>query len=177
MTYQDLLKVLRSHDVAIDSDALASVFDDDVQGTLLAEWAKSHLTTDTLLTKDELNSYAPYARVLSGRAHTLSSLTDTGTRYLLIERNGKADDLAASTDLSTAQGLTDQDLKYAIEELSRSTDAITKQTETLRQQQDALSRLLTSTGKSVNARSDLDAKRLYQWDTGRKGLNTAVSRF
>lgn len=95
----------------------------------------------------------------------------------MIERNGKAEDLAASTDLTTTQALTDQGLKDAIDELNRSTEAINKQTETLRQQQDALSRLLTTTGKSGDARSDLEAKRLYKWETGRKALNTAVGAF
>ncbi|KAK7735956.1 hypothetical protein SLS53_007335 [Cytospora paraplurivora] len=150
MAYEDLLNLLRDYDVALESHALAEVFEDDEQGRLLAEWAKSHLTADTLLTKDELNS------------------------YLAIERNGKADDLAASANLSTTQALMDQELKDAIDELARSTEAINKQTETLRQQQDALSRLLTTNGKSGGARSDLEAKRLYKWDTDRKHLNTAV---
>ncbi|ROW17619.1 hypothetical protein VPNG_00818 [Cytospora leucostoma] len=150
MAYEDLLNLLRNYNVALDSHALAEVFEDDEQGRLLAEWAKSHLTTDTLLTKDELIS------------------------YLAIERNGKADDLAASANLSTTQALTDQELKDAIDELARSTEAINKQTETLRQQQDALSRLLTTGGKIGGARSHLEAKRLYNWDTDRKHLNTAV---
>lgn len=59
MASEDLLYLLRDYNVALDSQALAEVFEDDEQGRILAEWAKSHLTTDTLLTKDELNSYAP----------------------------------------------------------------------------------------------------------------------
>ncbi|KUI55556.1 hypothetical protein VP1G_02919 [Cytospora mali] len=169
MAYDELVKILRKYDIALDPHALASVFDDDEQGILLAEWAKSHLTADTLLTKDELNSYAPLIE------NTVRpSLTDTKPRYLVIERNGKADELAASENLSTTQALTDQELKDAIDELNRSTEAINKQTGTLRQQQDALSRLLTNTGKSGDARSDLETKRLYKWDTDRKALNTAV---
>lgn len=57
MTYEDLLNVLRKYDVALDPHAIASAFDDEDQGTVLAEWTKSHLTEDTLITKDELNSY------------------------------------------------------------------------------------------------------------------------
>lgn len=102
------------------------------------------------------------------------SLADVKSSYLIIERNGKAGDLAATTDLTTTQAHTDQELKDAIDELNRSTEAINKQTETLRQQQDALSRLLMTAGKSGDARFDLEAKRLYKWETDRKGLNTAV---
>lgn len=57
MAHNDLLNVLRRYDIALDPHAIALAFDDDDQGTILAEWAKSHLTTDTLLTEDELNSY------------------------------------------------------------------------------------------------------------------------
>lgn len=59
MASDDLLKVLRKYDVALDPRAIALAFDDGEQGTLLSEWAKSKLTPDTLLTKDELNAYAP----------------------------------------------------------------------------------------------------------------------
>lgn len=103
------------------------------------------------------------------------TLTDTEPRYLVLERNGKADELAASTDLSTTRALTDRELKDAIDELNRSTEAINKQTETLRQQQEAMLRLLTNTGKSKDARSHLEDKRLHKWETGRKTLDTAVS--
>ncbi|ROV98347.1 hypothetical protein VMCG_07173 [Cytospora schulzeri] len=150
MASDDLLKVLRKYDVSLDPHDIASAFDDVEQGTLLSEWVKSQLTSDTLLTKDELNS------------------------YLVIERNGKSDGLAASTDLCTIQALTDQELSDAIDELNRSTEAINKQTETLRQQQDALSRLLTTTGKAGDARFDLETKRLNKWETTRKDLNTAI---
>lgn len=53
----ELLDIIRRYDVSIDSSTLRSVLGDEEQGRLLAEWAKSHLTPDTLLTKDELNSY------------------------------------------------------------------------------------------------------------------------
>lgn len=56
--HQDLLDVIRRYDVPVDSSVLRAVFEDEDQGRLLSEWAKSHLISDTLLTKDELNSYA-----------------------------------------------------------------------------------------------------------------------
>lgn len=55
----DLIDILHTYNLPIDSSVLQSVLEDEEQGRLLAEWAKSHLTPDTLLTKDELNSYAP----------------------------------------------------------------------------------------------------------------------
>lgn len=59
MASDDLLKTLRKYDVALEPRAIASAFEDREQGTLLSEWVKSRLTPDTLLTKDELNSYGP----------------------------------------------------------------------------------------------------------------------
>lgn len=100
---------------------------------------------------------------------------DQKPRYLALERNGKAESLAASADLSSVQPVSDQEIMDAIQELNRSTDAINKQTDTLRQQQNALSRLISTSGKTGDARSDLEAKRLYQWESSRKALQTSVS--
>lgn len=52
----DLIDVIRRYDASIDASALRSVLEDEEQGRLLAEWVKSHLTPDTLLTKDEVTS-------------------------------------------------------------------------------------------------------------------------
>ncbi|KAL1877469.1 hypothetical protein Daus18300_002456 [Diaporthe australafricana] len=150
MANESLDDLLRRYEVPADRSSLETVFQDEEQARLLSEWAKSHLVTDTLLTKNELNS------------------------YLAIEQNGKADGLAASADLSSVQTLSDQEIIDAIDELNRSTDAINKQTETLRQQQNALSRLITSSGKAGDARSDLEVKRLYEWESSRKALQTDV---
>ncbi|KAK2604654.1 hypothetical protein N8I77_007567 [Diaporthe amygdali] len=150
MTGDDLIDLLRKYEVPVDQSALESVFQDEEQGRLLSEWAKSHLVADTLLTKNELNS------------------------YLAIEQNGKAESLAASSDLSRVQAFSDQEIFDAIEELNRSTDAINKQTETLRQQQNALSRLITTKGKTGDARTDLETRRLHEWGRGRKALQTSV---
>lgn len=57
MAPQDLIEIMRKYDVPVDSSVLQTVLVDEEQGRLLSEWAKSHLTSDTLLTKDELNSY------------------------------------------------------------------------------------------------------------------------
>lgn len=57
MAPQGLIDVIRRYDVSVDSSVLQSILKDGEQGRLLSEWAKSHLTPDTLLTKDELTSY------------------------------------------------------------------------------------------------------------------------
>ncbi|KAG8165552.1 hypothetical protein KVR01_004104 [Diaporthe batatas] len=150
MADADLISLLRRYEVPVDQSSLDAVFRDEEQGRLLSEWAKSHLVTDTLLTQNELNS------------------------YLALQRSGKAESLAASADLSRVQPSNDQELLDAIGELNRSTDAINKQTETLRQQQNAVSRLIAASGKNGDARSDLEAKRLYEWESTRKALQTNV---
>lgn len=91
-----------------------------------------------------------------------------------MERNGKAEELTEASDLSTVQAFSETEIQDAIAELHRSTEAINKQTETLRQQQDALSRLLSTAGKIGDSRSDLEVRRLHKWDSDRKALNTAV---
>lgn len=106
---------------------------------------------------------------------SLFVVANPSPRYLALEQNGKAESLAASADLSRVQSLSDQEIIDAIQELNRSTDAINKQTETLRQQQNAVSRLITASSKTGDARSDLEAKRLYQWESSRKALHTSVS--
>ncbi|KAF3769449.1 hypothetical protein M406DRAFT_343702 [Cryphonectria parasitica EP155] len=151
MGYEDdLLNIIRTYDVPVDPAALSSALEDEGQRELLFEWVKSHLTPDTLLTKDELNSYQ------------------------LLKRNGKADDLVAAADLSAVHALNDQEICDAIEELNRSTSAINKQTEALVQQQDALSRLISSSGTAVDARSNLEIKQIHKWESDRQALNTAV---
>lgn len=57
MAALDLMDVIHQYDVCVDSSALQSVLNDEEQGRLLSEWAKAHLTSDTLLSKDEVNSY------------------------------------------------------------------------------------------------------------------------
>lgn len=91
-----------------------------------------------------------------------------------MERNGKANSLAASSDLSQIQGISDQELQDAIFELNRSTEAINKQADALRQQQDALSRLVGSSGKNGDARAAMEVKQLHEWEMTRNALNTAI---
>lgn len=58
-------------------------------------------------------------------------------------------------DLAEVQAINEAELRAAIDELQRSTSTISKQTQTLRQQQDALSRLLKKQAESDVKRRDL----------------------
>lgn len=51
-----LIDLVRTYNLPIDLSDLQSISEDEDQARLLAEWAKSHLTADTLLTRDELTS-------------------------------------------------------------------------------------------------------------------------
>lgn len=82
--------------------------------------------------------------------------------------------MEAATDLSTTLALRDQQIQDAINELTRSTEAINQQTDALRQQQDALSRLIATSGKNGDVRANLEARRIHKWESDKKTLNTAV---
>lgn len=58
MDRHELLDLVRKYHLPVDPSVLKDVFADEEQGRLLAEWTKSHITRDTLLTKDELDAYA-----------------------------------------------------------------------------------------------------------------------
>lgn len=95
-------------------------------------------------------------------------------RYAALEEAGLAERLAMSSDLTTARVLSDQEIKEAIEELNRSTNAITRHTETLKQQQDALHRLLHADRQSADERAAIDAGRARKWEAQRRGLASGV---
>jgi hypothetical protein len=85
-----------------------------------------------------------------------------------------ADKLATSTDLSATRILGDQELRDAIDELHRSTQAITRHTETLKQQQDTLNRLVNARQQGRDARGALEAARARRLELKRSDLATAV---
>lgn len=76
--------------------------------------------------------------------------------------------------MPTVLAFRDWEIQDAIDELNRSTEAINNQTGSLRQQQDALSRLIASSGKNGDVRANLEAKRTHKWESDQKALNTAV---
>ncbi len=83
--------------------------------------------------------------------------------------------MEASPLLDTVQPLTNDEIKTAVEELNRSTENITKQTGLLRQQQEALARLVKTHGQCSEMRRDADLKQLQKWETSRDHLSAEVS--
>ncbi|RGP68566.1 hypothetical protein FLONG3_8125 [Fusarium longipes] len=127
-----LLKAARAHGIPATKDDIRSALSD----TTFVEWANLHLATDHLLTGDEL------------------------ALYTALDKNGQVDRLADLHDLGEVQAVNEDDIRAAIEELSRSTETISKQTETLRQQQDVLARLVKKRDEAEQQRRDLEEERL-----------------
>ncbi|TAQ87728.1 hypothetical protein B7494_g3962 [Chlorociboria aeruginascens] len=150
ISFESLLDILRSRDIPFDRDALQTAFEDPDSQTAIQEWVQEFLSEDTLLTKEEAALYAA------------------------LEKSGEADTLAASQDLSQVQGLSEQEIRSAIEELKRSTAAIEKQSDTLKLQQNAMSMLVKSNKKTHHARSQADKNQLQKWEDERGHVNNAV---
>lgn len=53
MDTETLSSIIRGYDASLDSQAVKTALNQDESGTL-AEWAATHLTSDTLLTAEEL---------------------------------------------------------------------------------------------------------------------------
>ncbi len=88
-------------------------------------------------------------------------------------KTGEAGKLAVE-DLSLVQGLNDQEIQIAIEELKRSTAAIEKQSESLRLQQNAMSVLLKNEKRTGQARSHTEKGQLRKWDVENGHISAAV---
>lgn len=84
------------------------------------------------------------------------------------------DQLADSHDLSYVQAVTEEDLRLAIEQLGQSTEAIDKQTETLRQQRDALSRMIKRQAENKARRREMERAQKRSKDVQRAQLTKEV---
>ncbi|KXX76079.1 hypothetical protein MMYC01_204165 [Madurella mycetomatis] len=145
MDSESLVRILRTYDASVDAAAVKAAIRDAPSAELL-RWATVHLTPDTLLSPDELEQYAA------------------------LEESGLADKLAMSSDLTAARVLSNQDVKDAIEELNRSTQAITRQTDTLKQQQEALHRLVKGGHQGSEERAVLETGQTRKWEAQRSEL-------
>lgn len=96
-------------------------------------------------------------------------------RYTALDKSGQVDKLADLHDLGEVQAVNEDEIRTAIEELNRSTASIVKQTETLRQQQDALSRLVKKGIEGQAQRQDLEATRQRRAELERKRLAVEVT--
>ncbi|KAF5021275.1 hypothetical protein F66182_6673 [Fusarium sp. NRRL 66182] len=127
-----LLKAARAYGVPVPTKDVHHALDD----TAFVEWANLHLASDHLLTGDEL------------------------ALYTALDKSGEVDRLADLYDLGEVQAVNEGDIRAAIDELNRSTATISKQTETLKQQQDALARLVKKRDEAESQRRNLEETRL-----------------
>jgi hypothetical protein len=109
---------------------------------------------------------------LSGQALKADKLI----RYQTLDKSGQVDRLVAGRDLAAVQTLSEAEVRSAIDNLNTSTAAIALQTETLRQQQEALARLVKANAKNHDARSDLEFKRTQRRDADRRRVASVVSK-
>ncbi|KAK1709807.1 hypothetical protein BDP67DRAFT_580156 [Colletotrichum lupini] len=150
MDVSKLEHIVRSYGIAIDRHTLQAALDDPEHGTAFTEWARLHLGPENLLSRDEL------------------------ALYTALDRSGQIDKLVESQDLAAVQAVSEREIQTAIEELNRSTAAIVKQTETLKQQQDALSKLVKTHSRVEEARSDLVFQRNQKHDAESRKMMTTV---
>ncbi len=95
-------------------------------------------------------------------------------RYATLAKSGEVQRLETQ-DLSLVQGLSDQGIQIAIEELKRSTEAIEKQTEMLKLQQNAMSSLVKNEKRIDQARMDIDEEQERKWDIEKGQISSSVS--
>ncbi|KAK4098969.1 hypothetical protein N658DRAFT_202422 [Parathielavia hyrcaniae] len=150
MDAESLVRILRAYDASVDVSAVKAAVAGSTKSADLKRWAAAHLTPDTLLTVDEANQYAA------------------------LEHAGLAERLAASSDLSAARVLSEREVKEAIEELTRSTQAIARHAETLKQQHQALDRLVDDNRKSKQERAALQESQARKWQAQRRDLASAA---
>ncbi|EXA48961.1 hypothetical protein FOQG_08290 [Fusarium oxysporum f. sp. raphani 54005] len=127
-----LLKAARAYGIPASKEDVQRALSD----ASFVDWANLHLASDHLLTGDEL------------------------ALYTALDKSGQVDRLADLHDLGEVQAVNEDDIRAAIEELNRSTATISKQTETLKQQRDALARLVKKRDEAESQRRDLEEARL-----------------
>ncbi|CAK7224181.1 hypothetical protein SBRCBS47491_005461 [Sporothrix bragantina] len=155
----ELASILRARAVAVNEAQIEDALRDAESGPQLAAWAATHLTDDTLLTLDELELY--------------DALQHSGRDEVLLADGSNSDDRAPAATLP----LSEADLRAALAALERSTATINKQTDILRQQQDAVSKLTGQSSSSLSkTRDDAVARHQKRWDAARADLVADVER-
>ncbi|TPX19049.1 uncharacterized protein E0L32_011293 [Thyridium curvatum] len=145
---EEVLEHLRTNGPHIDEESIRSALKQE-DGSDFAEWISTYLTIDTVLSPDEL------------------------ALYNALEKSGQAEQFARD-DGSSVLPVRDVDLKRAIDELNRSTEAISKHTESLRLQQDALSRLVKEQATKESRHRDLQAKQHQSSESARQKLHATI---
>lgn len=95
-------------------------------------------------------------------------------RYTALDQSGEVDRLAALHDLAEVQAVSEDDMRRAVAELQLSTETIAKQTETLRQQHDALSRLVKKQGDNDARRREMSLSRQRRAETDKRHIAAEV---
>jgi hypothetical protein len=96
------------------------------------------------------------------------------TRYTTLKKSGDFERIAAQ-DLSAVRGLIETEIQTVIEELKRSTNAIEKQTEALKLQQNAMSSLVKNEQRTSQARATSAASQHRKWVAESGQVGKAVS--
>ncbi|SPO04587.1 uncharacterized protein DNG_07272 [Cephalotrichum gorgonifer] len=135
MDVDALDRILKERGIDVSRSQLSGALRD----ASFSAWAKLHLTPATMLTQDELS--------------TFTALSSTGAIKRL---------KAGLRDQDLPLPRSQQELQSAIRELNRSAAAISKQTETLRQQQEALARFARARIGDEERRSELEATRMHR---------------
>ncbi|KAF4580932.1 vacuolar H+/Ca2+ exchanger [Ophiocordyceps camponoti-floridani] len=141
-----LLKAARHNGLQLGKDELRLA----LERSDFVQWANKHLGPENLLTADELAVYSA------------------------LDRSGRVDQLASQHELAHVQAVSDDHLRAAIEDLSRSTEKMLSQARSLRIQRDALSRLAAEESDGVAARGQLCRARQHEDDGQRRRLAADV---
>ncbi|KZF21548.1 hypothetical protein L228DRAFT_283697 [Xylona heveae TC161] len=112
-----LLLALREHDISLTRDDVQWAFDSAETNASVTQWVERYLGPETLLSKEELETFSK------------------------IERSGAVKRILASNDLSTVRPVLEDDLRNTIETLNASTAAIERQNELLAKQRESLEAL------------------------------------
>ncbi|KAL0472809.1 hypothetical protein QR685DRAFT_515128 [Neurospora intermedia] len=127
-------------------------------GNALVDWVTSHISSDTLLSVDEMDQYAALER--AGLLPQLeATLAQSGLK---------------PSDPSKIPPLSDHQIRAATQELMRSTSLITRQTEALREQQDHLDRLVAEHKRDTQARAALEVQQLKGLEERQRDLVQSV---
>ncbi|PQE10819.1 vacuolar H+ Ca2+ exchanger protein [Rutstroemia sp. NJR-2017a BBW] len=143
-----LWQTLQGYGVQFDKNLIKNEYERNP--TVVEAWISKYLGPETLLTRDEIALYNE------------------------LVKSGQAKKLEEAQDLSAICDLNDDQLKTAIYELQLSTAAIKKQSETLRQQQNALALLVKSNTKNSKARSEANSRQLQKWEAEKEQVNSAL---
>ncbi|GKZ22813.1 hypothetical protein AbraCBS73388_008989 [Aspergillus brasiliensis] len=146
-----VLSIFKDRELSLNRDQVQSALVDRTGGTEIAKWLTEHLSTDTLLSQEELILYSK------------------------LEESGALQSLLADPNFKATRPLVDDDLRRAIDTLDASTAAIQRQTNTLASQYESLNKLITSDDE-LGLRQNRDIARLRQKHTaGRQNIAAASS--